>query len=192
MSSVVAGACQDGSIRFWQVTNGKLQDPPIATLPSTGAAVLSLAWRLVQQQGNSMKTVLFAGIADGSIRKYTLEWKVQNNNYSMEDSSSGVRMTVESRGRKNATKVWTMESLQDGTLVSGNSLGQVQFWNSDTGTLIQTMTQSELKADVLQLVANANERLRTQSIQDADLTITYLDQELRINRGNAGRPGMVS
>jgi hypothetical protein len=42
------------------------------------------------------------------------------------------------------------------TLVTGNSLGQVQFWKAQTGTLQQSVTQSEYKADVLQIVASAD------------------------------------
>jgi WD40 repeat protein len=162
---VVAAACQDGSIRLWQVRNHKIIDPPVATLPTAGAAVLSLSWRLVQQTGDSHETVLFAGVADGTIRKYRVDLTVP----SMHDGDDGdmvsltkpvspiLRMTVESRGRRTATKVWTMQSMQDGTLVTGNSLGQVQFWNAETGTLMQSMNQTELKADVLKVVVNRDE-----------------------------------
>ena len=169
--NVVAGACQDGSVRLWQVLkkSGKIQDPPLATLPSCGAAVLSLAWRVVktQTQGNTTlyETVLFAGVADGTIRKYSLvlsssslsDGDEEDPMYKVEKHSAMLRMTVENKGRKTPTKVWTMTCLQDGTLIAGNSMGQVQFWNSSTGVLEQSMIQSEFQADVLQLVVNQSE-----------------------------------
>lgn len=184
---LVAGACEDGSVRIWRVIlrsngEGKIQDPPLVTLPSAGAPVLSLAWRnvsaLKQGRTESFQTVIFAAIADGTIRKYGLEIEKQSS--SIAESNSGnssdkildshniyftipnppksiLRMTVENKGRKDPTKVWTLLLLQDNTLVAGTSLGQVQFWNGETGTLTQTVIQSNAQADVLKIVVNSDE-----------------------------------
>ena len=171
---IVAAACQDGSIRFYVLKchpkDGKtifIQDTPIATLPTTGAAVLSLAWRVTNTassdgKSTNLHTSLFAGVSDGTIRNYSLEFRVTNDDedgdaIALVQYETKLRMTMESRGRRTATKIWTMKLLKDGTLCTGNSLGQVQFWNSSTGTLLQTMTQSEFKTDVLQLVVNQEE-----------------------------------
>eukprot|EP00980_Cylindrotheca_fusiformis_P013737 scaffold3533_cov97-Cylindrotheca_fusiformis.AAC.1 len=156
---VVAAACEDGFIRLWQILpNGTIRDPPIAALTTAGSAILSLAWRLTTRQRNGThETVLFAGVADGTIRKFKVDLTWENDIVEMKKHVSVSRMTMESKGRRQTTKVWTMKVLQDGTLISGNSLGQVQFWNSDTGTLIQSIFQSNLKSDVLQLAVNKEE-----------------------------------
>jgi len=183
----VAGACEDGSVRIWRIASGssgqgKIQDPPLVTLPSAGAPVLSLAWKnvtiLKQGRTKTFKTVVFAAIADGTIRKYGLdieehsssidEFNGKNNEGKVTDShnkhytipnppKSILRMTIESKGRKDSTKVWTLLLLQDNTLVVGTSLGQVQFWNGETGTLTQTVIQSNSQADVLKIVVNLDE-----------------------------------
>ena len=183
----VAGACEDGSIRIWRVTlgyagQGEIQDPPLVTLPSAGAPVLSLAWKnvVVGKQGRTrtFQTVVFAAVADGTIRKYGLDIEEQsssidefngrnnsgkatdlrNNHYTIPSPPKSIlRMTIENKGRKDPTKVWSLLLLQDNTLVAGTSLGQVQFWNGETGTLTETVIQSNSQADVLKIVANSDE-----------------------------------
>ena len=92
----------------------------IATLSTAGAPVLSLTWRLTRTQNGTFHTVLFAGVADGTIRKYkvTLDWKGEF--VSVVNHSPITRMTMESKGRRTSTKVWSMQLLKDGTLISGN------------------------------------------------------------------------
>ena len=184
---LVAGACEDGSVRIWRVTpgsdgQGKIQDFPLVTLPSASAPVLSLAWKnvavLKQGRTTTFQTVVFAAVADGTIRKYSLDIEEENSkldnlnekgdhtggadshnfHYSIPNLPKSIlRMTIESKGRKESTKVWTLLLLSDNTLVAGTSLGQVQFWNGDMGTLTQTIIQSNSKADVLKIVVNSDE-----------------------------------
>jgi U3 small nucleolar RNA-associated protein 4 len=53
--------------------------------------------------------------------------------------------------------VWALRALADGTLVSGDSLGHVQLWDGNSGTLIQGFDQNDSKADVLSLAVSGNE-----------------------------------
>ena len=204
---LVAAACEDGSVRVWRVIinssrDHEIQDPPLVVISSAGAPILSVAWTLVTAHtlapaaggGTTTTTrygtVLFAAVADGTIRKYGVEIDKTTSVMDTYDAGNSatatsvlysvpkvpvsiMRMTMESKGRKEPTKVWTLclvEDTVDGnttghpnsiapptttTLVSGNSLGQVQFWNADTGTLSQTIIQSSTSADVLKIVANA-------------------------------------
>ncbi|KAG7370078.1 hypothetical protein IV203_027824 [Nitzschia inconspicua] len=195
-----AAACQDGSVRIWKVANSKqdvllggenraaIVDPPLVTVPSMGAPVLSVAWKLCGRKelhstklgdaatsGKStlIQTLLFAAVADGTIRKFCIDIvqhshddldlqryeseKVPLHDYTVDKVNSTLRMTVESKGRVMATKVWSLKVLDDGTLIAGNSIGQVQFWNSQTGTLHQTVLQTSLQSDVLKIVANDRE-----------------------------------
>ena len=165
LSSLVAGACQDGSIRIWQLFKNqdtglvKIQEPPVATLSTTGAPVLSVAWRCEKKVGDIFHTVIFAGVADGTIRKYYMQLQSSDLDGSIQclKHKSDLRMTIESRGRRTPTKIWTMESLTDGSLVTGNSLGQIQIFDTNTGTLLQSVNQTELKADVLRVTVNASQ-----------------------------------
>ena len=163
---LVATACQDGSVRIYQVDDDRIDPTPIGTIPTAGSAVLSLAWQQ-QVTGNTIgsdevQTILFAGVADGTIRKYDLSLtSIGDSSWKLNKVTSVMRMTVESRGRKTSTKIWTMQIVNDNakdrTLVTGNSLGQVQFWNTQTGTLQQSFTQTEYKADVLQISVSADQ-----------------------------------
>jgi hypothetical protein len=208
---LVAAACQDGSVRIWYVeyrtSTRTILDPPVVTLPSAGGPVLSIAWTCIgvnqlkkshheaeesssassSSTTKTYQTILFAAVADGTIRKYVLDLDVDEgsngigvdafelfNRCKVRNQKSVLRMTVESKGRRTPTKVWTMAILNGNggsddddkngvgpsptmTLIAGNSFGQVQFWNADNGTLEQTILQTSLKSDVLKIVVNADE-----------------------------------
>lgn len=129
----IAVGCEDGTVRFFVVDACSLQMSII--IPSMGAPVLSMACRELEG-----KIVLFAGVADGTIRRF---------DRGSSSFQSTFRMTVESQGRNVATRVWDLQVLSDATVVSTDSLGHVQMWNGHTGTLAQTFDQNDNKADVL-------------------------------------------
>jgi U3 small nucleolar RNA-associated protein 4 len=151
---LVAAGCEDGSVRVYRVDTqeGKLET--ISILPSAGSAVLSLAWARQDGGANSGDTehgtVMYAGVADGTIRRYDCHSSKAGAEASPSWKST-LRMTVESYGRNIATRVWSLAALADGTVVSGDSLGHVQFWDGHSGTLQQTFDQNDNKADVLDL-----------------------------------------
>ena len=175
-SSTVAAGCEDGSIRFFSLMDSDEDEESgtsnknnllqvVSTIPTTGAAVLSLAWTrfastcttetsaqlLIKRKKETSSpsstsrlvgTTVFAAVADGTIRRYDNVggmWK------------STLRMTVECLGRATPTRVWAIQVLQDGTVISGDSLGHVQFWDGHTGTLQASFDQNDSKADVLDL-----------------------------------------
>ena len=159
--NIVATGCEDGSVRFFQMPkNDAQQMQVVSSIPSAGAAVLSLAWvRFNGQKGKTNGThsssslvgsTIFAGVADGTIRRYDClaggTWK------------SSLRMTVESLGRNTPPRVWTLQALKDGTVVSGDSLGHVQFWDGHTGTMLYSFDQNDNKADVLSLDITQDQR----------------------------------
>ena len=150
-SFVVAG-CEDGSVRIFQHhENGTFL--LVSSIPSSGAPVLSLTCQTRNVTGDGLDGMsIFAGIADGTIRRYDCSRKDQKYTW-----KSSYRMTMESRGRNIPTRIWALKALQDGTLVSANSLGQVQFWDGETGSLEQSVEQTETKADVLDLAISADE-----------------------------------
>jgi len=155
-ASLVAAACEDGSVRIFQLTPDNALSLS-STIPTTGAAVLSLAWRRMEQTASPdtmSGTAVFAGVADGTIRTFTYGRGDKNKRSGWK---SGHRMTAESLGRRIPTRIWSLKLLIDWTLVSSDSLGNIQFWDGKTGSLEQTFQQSEQKADVLDIDVSSDE-----------------------------------
>lgn len=148
--NIIAAGCEDGSIRFFSVDRQNGFNL-VAIIASSGAAVLSLAWRNEHRHG-LIGSSLYVGVADGTIRRYDCQ------------SKDGVpiwrpklRMTVESLGRNIPTRIWGLQALEDSTIVSTDSLGNVQLWDGESGTLKQTFVQNDSKADVLALAISNDE-----------------------------------
>jgi U3 small nucleolar RNA-associated protein 4 len=171
---LVAAGCEDGSVRLFKLNNGPSNDTTldlVATIPCSGSAILSLAWRRLEAGSQGMGgTVLYAGVADGTIRRFDCASALAKARATHTTGSSmdlegaqhhswksTLRMTVESYGRRTPTRVWALVALADGTVVSGDSLGHVQFWDGMTGTMLQTFDQNDNKADVLDLAVSENE-----------------------------------
>ena len=171
-----AAGCEDGSVRIYRASTGEGGSFPelVSTLPSAGNAILSIAWVAGQSSnydGGMGGSVLFAGVADGTIRRYDCNASrvlgtISTGSVlvSSKDSTSisyrwnsTLRMTVENRGLQEATKVWALAALSDGTVVSGDSLGHVQIWDGMSGTMTQTFDHNESGADVLCLAVSDDE-----------------------------------
>ncbi|KAL3822717.1 hypothetical protein ACHAXA_000982 [Cyclostephanos tholiformis] len=175
-----AAGCEDGTIKIYSVVDGirggnSSGIPTLAaTLASSGSAILSLAWLPGQNEHNDEGmggSVIFAGVADGTIRRFDCVTSLVTGPISTGSviaSSSGsaainhrwkstLRMTVENRGLRESTKVWALEALSDGTVISGDSLGHVQIWDGMSGTMTQTFDHNESGADVLCLAVSEDE-----------------------------------
>jgi len=176
-SGSFAVGCEDGSVKIYTPFGpdgrvGKLQ--LVSSLPSTGNAVLSIAWvpgngGLADEIGGS---VIFAGIADGTIRRFDCSGSAisgstmstgsiltQRNSALSYRWRSTLRMTIENRGLRESTKVWALHALTDGTVVSGDSLGHIQFWDGASGTMIQTIDHNDRGADVCCLAISKDENI---------------------------------
>ena len=171
-SNLIAAGCEDGSIRIFKASDTTGLEL-ISTLPSCGTAVNSIAWK-PNPNGALSGSILFAGVADGTIRRFNCDDNLQTSkligtvphamstgNVLTNDFDSAhlswkasLRITVETRGRRTSTKIWALQVLNDGTLISGDSLGNVQFWDGDAGTLNQTIQHNDNNADVLDLAVN--------------------------------------
>jgi len=159
---LVAAGCEDSCIRIYKIrkSDDKTRLDLVSTLPPAGASILSLAWCRESESNGMGGTVIYAGVADGTIRRYECKSAiaaarakgsiVSDEIYVGNQAwRSNIRMTVESVDRRTPTFVWTLKVLKDGTLVSGDSLGHVQFWDGKNGTLIESFEQNDKKADVL-------------------------------------------
>ncbi|KAJ3003082.1 U3 small nucleolar RNA-associated protein 4 [Thoreauomyces humboldtii] len=122
---------EDGHVRVLDVTDGRLE--MLRLLERTPTRVMSIAW-------HPLGKILVTGGTNSSIRKM--------------DVATGrtlQRMTTRTTGGEE-TIVWDVKILQDGTIVSGDSMGNVIFWNWKSGTPITTMRAHG--ADVLCIVGN--------------------------------------
>lgn len=130
----VALGCDDGSIRLYYVSDsdGITLDK---SLPKAKGRVLSVTW------SHDAKRI-FSGSSDGIIRCW--DAKLAHEIY---------RVTVGLGGSSNGPElcVWSLLYLRSGTVVSGDSSGSVQFWESELGTHLQTHTCH--KGDVSALAA---------------------------------------
>ncbi|ERE79765.1 cirhin [Cricetulus griseus] len=133
-SQLVVG-CEDGSVKLFEVTPEKIQFS--RNFDRQKSRILSLSWHPAGTH-----------IAAGSI-DYISVFDVK--------SGSIIRKMVLDRQHLGVTKsrciVWGVAFLSDGTVISVDSVGKVQLWDSATGTLVKS-----------HLIANAD----VQSIAVAD------------------------
>ncbi|KAJ0970073.1 hypothetical protein J5N97_022950 [Dioscorea zingiberensis] len=119
----VAIACDDGCVRVYNVSDiGEITY--CRSFPRVSGRLLSVAWSLYAKH-------IFAGSSDGLIRCW--------------DTASfheTYRATVGLGGLGSGSElcVWSLLYLSSGVLVSGDSTGSVQFWDSQHGTLLQAHT----------------------------------------------------
>ncbi|KAG6885935.1 hypothetical protein C0993_007437 [Termitomyces sp. T159_Od127] len=141
-STLLALGCEDGTVRLLSLVNDTLTH--YRRFDRLKSRILSIAWgppSPQQSEKNSGRdhdsdsddeeeawtdTWLVTGSSDSSIRKW--------------DVATG--RVVERMGmdkiRGERTLVWTVGVLGDGTIVSGDSLGMVKFWDSRTCTQLES------------------------------------------------------
>ncbi|KAM1464197.1 hypothetical protein ACFXTO_043889 [Malus domestica] len=130
----VALACDDGCVRIYTITN---TDEFVYTksLPRVSGRVLSVTW-------SPDAKFIYSGSSHGMIRCW--DAKLGHEIY---------RITVGLGGLGSGPElcIWSLLSLRCGNLVSADSTGSVQFWDSQHGTLLQA--HSYHKGDVNALAA---------------------------------------
>ena len=133
----LAAGCSDGTIVLFSTEDGDLKYLRTVGRPTTKRPrILSLAWK--------DRNTLVAGYADSTIRIYDVGRKAVLRNMSLgkpSDESSGVL-------------VWSVKCLPDGTIVSGDSTGELKIWDSRTYSLLQRIKAHE--ADVLDVAVSGN------------------------------------
>ncbi|KAK3242493.1 hypothetical protein CYMTET_47817 [Cymbomonas tetramitiformis] len=137
---LLAAACDDGCLRLFNIEETNSGGRPGAhykrSFGNVGARILSVAW-------NCSGEWLVSGSSDGCIHLWDPESGQQLQ-----------RITVGAGGvRKPGAElcVWSVLALADGTVVSGDATGRVQFWDSAMGTLLNGF--HEHKGDILSLAA---------------------------------------
>uniref|UniRef100_A0ACD5X885 Uncharacterized protein n=1 Tax=Avena sativa TaxID=4498 RepID=A0ACD5X885_AVESA len=135
----LALACDDGSIRLYNVPeSGSLTY--YRSLPRVSGRVLSVTW------SNDAKFI-FSGSSDGLIRCW--DSTLFHEKYRITAGLGGV-------GSGRELCIWSLLILRCGTLVSGDSSGSVQFWDSRHGTLFQAHTDHKGDVNALATVPSQN------------------------------------
>nr|KYP57092.1 Cirhin [Cajanus cajan] len=94
----------------------------VKSLPRVKGRVLSVAW-------STDANYIYSGSSDGLIRCWNAA--LGNEIYRITVGLGGL-------GSGHELCIWSLLSLRSGTLVSADSSGSVQFWDSQHGTLLQT------------------------------------------------------
>ncbi|KZV54527.1 transducin-related family protein [Dorcoceras hygrometricum] len=135
--TLLAAACDDGCVRIYGVPD----DEKLAynrTLPRVSGRTLSVAW-------SPDASRIYSGSSDGFIRCWDakLAHEIYRTNVVIGGPGSGSDLCI-----------WSLLALRCGTIVSADSSGSVQFWDSKFGTLLQAHTYH--KGDVNALAATPN------------------------------------
>lgn len=150
----LALACEDGSIRIFSVGDSIQY---IRALHKHDSKALSVSW-----VGN----LLVSGGADGHI----LIWECTT-------WTQSTCIFVEAGSVKEPTSVWQVKIIpRDLSIVSGDSLGHVQVWESKFGTLLQSFAKHQ--ADVLSLaLANGGRTLFAAGVDTQMVMLNYVSYE---------------
>lgn len=132
---LIAG-CTDGALVLYSTEDEDLQLQRVLVRPSAKKAkVISVVFQ--------NRNIVVAGCTDSTIRIYDIR------------NGSTVRNMTLGSGPKGGPKeiiVWSVKALRDGTIVSGDSTGEIKIWDGKLYTLRQRIKSHQ--QDVLSLATN--------------------------------------
>jgi hypothetical protein len=153
----IALGCEDGTVRLFDVSDAQTGPLYSKALSRHSARVLSVAWspdgNFVASGGADGMIKLFDLLNDGrNILRITVENKGLRKT-SLADAADEQRNGKKRKGSKKTgeryeTFVWSLLFLSPSSLISGDSLGNVQVWELEFGTLRQSFPKI-LQGDVL-------------------------------------------
>lgn len=144
----LAVGLENGTIKIYETKHENLEFQK--DLQKQTGRILSIAWH---PEGE----LLACGFENSSIGTFSL-----SNGMCLQ------RITLDTQKKQN-TFLWQIKYLRDHTLVSGNSMGKIQFWNGKFGTLKQEYTLHQEQADVLAIFVNEKEDTIFASGEDSKL-----------------------
>ncbi|CAL3970064.1 unnamed protein product [Diplocarpon coronariae] len=135
--NLIAG-CTDGALVLYSTKDEDLQLQRVLVRPSAKRAkIISITFQ--------DRNIVVAGCTDSMIRIYDIR------------TGSLLRSMTTGAGPKGGPKetiVWSVKVLKDGTIVSGDSTGELKIWDGKTYTLRQRIKSHE--QDVLSLATSAD------------------------------------
>ena len=134
----LAVGCADGAIVLLNTADGDLRFTRILARPSKKKSrVLSLTFQ--------NRHTIIAGHADSTIRVYDMRNSQQVRN---------MTLGAGPKGGPKETLVWSVKSLLDGTIVSGDSTGTLCFWDGKNYALLQRIKSHD--ADILDVAVSTD------------------------------------
>jgi U3 small nucleolar RNA-associated protein 4 len=133
----LAAGCADGSIVILSTADGDLKYQRTMRPSSKRSRVLSIVFQ--------NRYTIVAGYADSTMRLFDIR------------SGQLVRTISLGKGPTGGPKeilVWTVKCLPDGTIVSGDSTGEIRFWDGRNYSLIQRVQGHQ--ADILDVAVSAD------------------------------------
>ncbi|KPI45968.1 U3 small nucleolar RNA-associated protein 4 [Cyphellophora attinorum] len=133
-SQLLVAGCQSGDIVLFSTTDGELRSQQLLCPASTKKSkVLSITWR--------DRNTVVAGYEDGLIRVLDIRSRKVLRQMSLGKTSEGSTCVV-----------WSVKCLSDGTIVSGDSSGELKIWDANNFSLVQRLKSHQ--ADVLDITSN--------------------------------------
>ncbi|KAJ5808136.1 hypothetical protein N7474_009405 [Penicillium riverlandense] len=133
----LAAGCADGSIAILSTADDDLKFLRLVRPSTKRARVLSVTFQ--------NRNTIVAGYADSSIRLFDIRTGQQLRTISLGKGPTG--------GSKELL-VWSVKCLPDGTIVSGDSAGEIRFWDARNFSLTQRIQGHQ--ADVLDVAVSVN------------------------------------
>lgn len=157
----VAIGCDDGCVRLF-IVKDRESIAYMKSFPRVQGRILSVAW-------STDAAKVFSGGSDGCIRCW--DARLFRELYRITAGLGG-------GGSGSTLCVWSILTLRNGTVVSGDSSGSTQFWDGKQGTLLQA--QTDHKADVLALAASPSHHSLFAAGADGQVVQYQLVSESRI------------
>ena len=134
-SQLLVAGCQNGSIVLFSTSDGELRFQQLlqAASPKT-TKVLSITWR--------DRNTVVAGYDSGVIRVFDVSSRRVIRQLSLGKTPEGA-----------VSVVWSVKCLSDGTIISGDSSGELKIWDPQNFSLMQRLKSHQ--ADVLDITASA-------------------------------------
>lgn len=133
-SQLLAAGCADGSIVLFSTADNDLRFDRILTRPhSKKSRVISITWR--------DRNTVVAGFEESLIRVIDIRNKQTLRSLTLGKTRDG-----------NKTLVWAVKCLPNGTILSGDSSGELKIWDAQNYSLVQRLKTHI--ADVLDITTN--------------------------------------
>jgi len=165
--SAIALGCEDGTIRFFDISDPHSAPLYIRSLSRHSSRVLSLSfspdqqylvtgsadstiklWELASKEGRNIQRIT---VEKRSLKKKTAIDKLNEMQTKNDDDTS----SNNKNGRSAGTLVWCVVFLSPELVASGDSLGNVQVWELEFGTLRHSFPRA-LRGDVLALATDVS------------------------------------
>lgn len=130
----IAAGCEDGSVRLFEITDDGFFYSK--SLDQQQGRVLCVSWH----QNDNM---LVTGASDSTVRVFNVT-----------SGHCSLRITVD-EFHSRSTLIWAISITRNFVIVTGDSLGNTQFWDGKHGTLLQSFRAH--MADVLAVCVNEEE-----------------------------------